>query len=262
MTNSAVLLALAAAAATAAAAAATAAATTGALPVSLELPFTIGPATSRLSPAFRTAAVTWGMSVIKGDGDGLYHGYAAAMTNGCTLRAWTTNSEVVHTVSETPAGPFRYKDTAIPAFAHNPRVVRAPDGTYVLFSIGKPVTKGQQCDCSPGRKPHQPVQRSTGVTLVHHAATPDGPWTALDPNGTLAFTNPTPHIFPNGSVVVAGLGGCTDAGGCVQIATAPTWPPAAAAKSGVRFTVFVFLVPAGRSQVAAEPGSSVFKLKK
>ena len=189
---------------------------------SLELPVTIGSATSRLKPAFRTAAVTWGMSVVKGD-DGLYHGYAAAMTNGCSLGAWTTNSEVVHTVSEMPTGPFRYKDTAIPAFAHNPRVVKAPDGTYVLFSIGKPITKGQQCDCSPGAKPHQPVQRSTQVTLVHHATSPDGPWTALDPNGTLEFTNPTPYIFPNGTVVVVGLGNCTAASGCVQVATAPTW---------------------------------------
>ena len=194
---------------------------------SLELPFAIGPAASRLSPAFRTAAVTWGMSVVKGDGDGLYHGYAAAMTNGCPLGAWTTNSEVVHTVSEVPTGPFRYKDTAIPAFAHNPRVARAPDGTYVLFTIGRPITKGQQCDCSPGGKPHRPAQRSTQVTFIHHATSPDGPWTALDPNGTLGLTNPTPHIFPNGSVVVVGLGNCSVAGsrsqGCAQVATAPTW---------------------------------------
>ena len=225
MTKCEVLL-LACAAATAAATTsggAAAAATNG----SQELPFTIGPAASRLSPAFRTAAVTWGLSVVKGDGDGLYHGYAAAMTNGCSLGAWTTNSEVVHTVSEVPTGPFRYKDTAIPAFAHNPRVARAPDGTYVLFTIGRPITKGQQCDCSPGGKPHQPVQPSTQVTFIHHATSPDGPWTALDPNGTLGLTNPTPHIFLNGSVVVVGLGNCTVAGsrsqGCAQVATAPTW---------------------------------------
>jgi len=64
---------------------------------SLELPFTLAPA-SRTAPAYRVSALTWGMSVIQGD-DHKYHGFAAQMTKGCGLGAWQTSSEAVHTVS-------------------------------------------------------------------------------------------------------------------------------------------------------------------
>ena len=73
----------------------------------------------------------------------------------------------------------------------------------MLFSIGRPLTPAQVLDCSPGAPKPEPAPYSANVTYVHHAASPEGPWTVLDAGGTLqGFTNPAPHIFPNESVVV------------------------------------------------------------
>lgn len=60
------------------------------------------------------------------------------------LSSWTSQSEIMHAVAATPEGPFTpttngpNKDGIVAGpEAHNPTVVRANDGTYLLFSIGK-----------------------------------------------------------------------------------------------------------------------------
>lgn len=54
---------------------------------------------------------------------------------------WMAASEVVHAVSETPEGPYRFSDVALGARGaqywdrqsiHNPRVLKHKD-TYVMF---------------------------------------------------------------------------------------------------------------------------------
>ena len=51
-------------------------------------------------------------------------------------------SHVVHAVSASALGPFMKlpapRDVVLPTFAHNPTIRRHPDGTYLLFFIGRP----------------------------------------------------------------------------------------------------------------------------
>ena len=46
--------------------------------------------------------------------------FAAEMAQRCTLGAWTTNSQVVTAVSDTPTGPYVRQAIAIPPWSHNP----------------------------------------------------------------------------------------------------------------------------------------------
>ena len=75
---------------------------------------------------------SWGGSVHLAD-DGKYHMWAAEMTEGVGIKAWITNSQVVHAVADTPSAPhaFTRKEVVAPVFAHEPTVSRAPTGEWV-----------------------------------------------------------------------------------------------------------------------------------
>ena len=62
---------------------------------------------------------SWGGNVAKA-ADGSFHLFAAAMTGGCNLGNWKTNSEVIHGVSDSALGPFRMVSVALPRWHHNP----------------------------------------------------------------------------------------------------------------------------------------------
>jgi hypothetical protein len=85
---------------------------------------------------YNTSLVTWGGSVLRAD-DGEYHLYAAAFGLGCNLGSWHSNSFVVHGVSDVAAGPYSWHDVALPMEHHNPHALRAPDGTYLIYSHGQ-----------------------------------------------------------------------------------------------------------------------------
>lgn len=94
--------------------------------------------------AFRSSEyVSWGGSVIQADA-GDYHMFAAVFGGGKGLDSWQSNSEIMHLKANTPTGPFEPTQNGpkgdgiiVPAEAHNPSIVRANDGTYLLFSIGR-----------------------------------------------------------------------------------------------------------------------------
>ena len=48
----------------------------------------------------------WGSSVTKGE-DGKYHMFASRWLKRLGFGKWVTNSEVVHAVADTPAGPYK-----------------------------------------------------------------------------------------------------------------------------------------------------------
>jgi hypothetical protein len=90
--------------------------------------------------------VSWGGSVIKATAaeGGEYHMFAAVFSSGKGLSSWLSNSEIMHLQAKTPSGPFKPTSDGpnadgivVQSEAHNPTVVRANDGTYLLFSIGK-----------------------------------------------------------------------------------------------------------------------------
>eukprot|EP01079_Euglenida_sp_SAG-EU17-18_P010988 gene10988-1995_t len=90
-------------------------------------------------PAYRNSTTgSWGASVVRDDAGGF--GMAVAeMANGCGLASWRSNSRVAIATAPgpSPLGPFSHRKVVLPCYAHNPALRRAPDGTYLLFFMGR-----------------------------------------------------------------------------------------------------------------------------
>ena len=67
------------------------------------------------------------------------------MANHCGLNSWKSNSVVAMSKSAAVEGPYTFEATLLPAFAHNPTVRRAGDGTFLIYFIGGWNTTGQHC---------------------------------------------------------------------------------------------------------------------
>lgn len=130
---------------------------------------------------------SWGGSVLHlpfGTGTKKWSMFAAEMTRGCTLRHWTTNSEVVLALADDPMGPYTEAFQIIPPWAHNPEAIETVDGEVVVFTLGdgKPVHGPEfPCDApsaptpapAPPLPPSPPPTPGTAVhnvsMLLHHA---------------------------------------------------------------------------------------------
>jgi hypothetical protein len=186
---------------------------------------------------------SWGGGAVRAD-DGSWHVYAASFARDTTLSAWLSLSRVVHGRSEAgrPEGPYTLQGVALtpdapppPAAApppptwdgetqHNPAVVRAADGTYLLYYMGAQAQSAVQgagllpevnasyagCPMSNGQSPSETVcMQRVGLAS---SKSPEGPWTRRSAPvlqageagqwDDLFTTNPTPHAFPNGSVLL------------------------------------------------------------
>ena len=91
---------------------------------------------------------TWGGSIIYYDG--AYHMYASRIVNkNCGLSTWTTNSEVIHAVSQNssnPLGPYVVSDVVLPVFAHEPNAMIVPTtGEIVIYVTALPGVKPRNC---------------------------------------------------------------------------------------------------------------------
>lgn len=91
---------------------------------------------SRAAGLNRSAASSWGGSVVFNPADGLFHMHAADMAIGCGLGVWGTGSRVVHATAAALDGTFVADGYATSAEVHNPHAVLAPDGTWLLAHIG------------------------------------------------------------------------------------------------------------------------------
>ena len=207
----------------------------------------------RLLPAASEAAThalrvegasSWGGSVARDRATGKYHMLAAFMEGGCGLKSYTHNSAVVHAVSDAPAGPYVLASSGVsgggggvgggggsdsvnasrvvPPFAHNPTLVQAPNGSWVLYHIG--CGAGQKSlisGCRNGTTPVQARARARARAAPYHCSggygdppnvyvTEDlerGPWRM---HGLAVRTtewmshmdNPAPVLHPNGSVLL------------------------------------------------------------
>ena len=160
------------------------------------------------------STTSWGGSVNRNPVDGKYWMFAAEMSHHCTLSQWTTNSQVVSAVSDTPMGPYVRQEVTIPPWSHNPQAVVAPDGTWVIFTLGPGFGQKPQVDCdSPLAADHSPAPDGVGVNFtLHSAPSPHGPWvsTTLSPIGwNASWTlqnpgnwNPAPVFLGDGSIRV------------------------------------------------------------
>uniref|UniRef100_UPI0032180270 glycoside hydrolase family protein n=1 Tax=uncultured Draconibacterium sp. TaxID=1573823 RepID=UPI0032180270 len=163
----------------------------------------------------------WGSAVVKGD-DNLYHMYASRWPKNLPFHpGWMVASEIIHAVSETPEGPYEFKDVAIGArgaeywdgrSAHNPRILRYKD-LYVMFYMGSthPFDEVTNSDTLKLGTAYPVVARSNKRIGIATSKSPYGPWERRDvpvldtkPGTFYSFltSNPSPWINEDGSVVL------------------------------------------------------------
>lgn len=144
-----------------------------------------------------------------------------------------------HATADHPAGPYTKQGVVQGPFHHNPSVAYDNStGTFLLFSIGNGSATPKNCSHAPtgGRVSSQSSATSetadpaaAGIITLSYASHARGPWTTL-PTPVLqgrmgkwdAFvTNPSVHVFTNGSVLMAYRGGWNP--WHIGIAVAPSW---------------------------------------
>lgn len=163
----------------------------------------------------------WGSSVIQ-DGEGTYHMYAARWPKHLTFHpGWMIQSDIVHATSQTPEGPYKFRDVVTPArgaqfwdgrSTFNPKICKYKD-TYVLFYTGSthPFPDFPEEDTLKLNTKYSIVGRSNKRIGIAYSKSPNGPWKRLDepilktkPNTFYSFltSNAAPWINEDGSVVM------------------------------------------------------------
>lgn len=170
---------------------------------------------------------SWGGSVWLDDATGVYEMFAASFVNGCGIRTWITNSEVVRATLNTTnstAWAFTQQEVVFPVWGHEPTAARDPTtGEYVLFwsrtdpgsipcsnhtctACANGVSSNADPDTCPNgsqcpQLPHGGAAIYTAFSSAPHAS---GPWTepeALQSPLGRTDTNFSPLILPNGTLV-------------------------------------------------------------
>lgn len=123
----------------------------------------------------------WCSALTRSD-DGRYHLFYARWPGTLSHKAWVTHSEIAHAIGDNPIGPFTPVDVALPArgkerwdglCTHNPTILRAKDGRYLLYYMGN---TGDGVHMQPMNWTHRNNQR-IGVAI---ADSPQGPWKRFD----------------------------------------------------------------------------------
>jgi hypothetical protein len=110
---------------------------------------------------------SWCASALRDDA-GIWHAVVAQMANDCGLDSWQQNSQLIHVTSATgPEGPYGDETLIRLPFSHNPKLSRAPDGTYLVWHIGcgdNSTTRMGNCSggVSPQPPPPPPVRLHNG----------------------------------------------------------------------------------------------------
>jgi hypothetical protein len=192
---------------------------------------------------------SWGANIFPaaeagGGGGDSWHMLAAEFENKCGISRWSPNSAIVLATSDRgAAGPYKRRKVVVPPFAHNPKVVRAPDGTWLMYTIGVKLPPSELFNCTeagvaqqqqqqqPGRNP---LNRESNISLYTSKAL-EGPWERFgvvlgpDYEGTWDedTTNPSPWVLANGTVLLMYRGCVVHQPGCageyMGVASAPGW---------------------------------------
>ncbi|NMH88391.1 hypothetical protein [Flavivirga algicola] len=123
----------------------------------------------------------WGGNPILGN-DGKYHIAICRWPENKGHHGWF-NSEVAHCVSDTPIGPYKITGTIVEK-GHNPEVIKMPDGSFVLHTLGSKVFKANHMK--------GPWERIGSMKLDARGFRPD------DKFGS----NLTSEYRPDGSIIV------------------------------------------------------------
>lgn len=173
------------------------------------------------TPAFQCEGYwVWGSSVIQGN-DGKYHMYVSRFPKSLPFHpGWMVASEIVHAISSTPEGPYKFSDVALSArgaqywdgrSTHNPRIFKYNHKYYLIYMgsthpFEEPSYEELTLDskwCIVGR-----ANKRIGLAV---ADSPYGPWKSLDepilktePNTFYSYltSNPSPVIRKDGSVLM------------------------------------------------------------
>lgn len=173
------------------------------------------------TPAFQCEGYwVWGSSVIQGN-DGKYHMYVSRFPKSLPFHpGWMVASEIVHAISSTPEGPYKFSDVALSArgaqywdgrSTHNPRIFKYNHKYYLIYMgsthpFEEPSYEELTLDskwCIVGR-----ANKRIGLAV---ADSPYGPWKRLDepilktePNTFYSYltSNPSPVIRKDGSVLM------------------------------------------------------------
>lgn len=153
----------------------------------------------------------WCGTMVKGD-DGKCHLFYSRWPRKLGHNAWVTHSEVAHAVGDSPLGPFRHKDVALPArgkefwdglCTHNPTVLKFGKKYYIYY-MGN---TGDGAAMKTLNWTHRNNQR-IGVAV---ADSPDGPWKRFDKPviapttgffDALCCANPTVAARPGGGYLM------------------------------------------------------------
>jgi len=155
----------------------------------------------------------WCSSIIKGD-DGKYHLFYSRWPKKYGFNSWLTHSEVAHAISNSPGGPWEYRETVLKSngkghwdaiTVHNPKIKHF-NGKYYLYycstNMGdKEYTEEDLIETAraggshPNWKILRPNQR-TGVAISNSI---NGPWTRMDqpliePSGPITTLTVNPAI--------------------------------------------------------------------
>lgn len=173
------------------------------------------------TPAFESEGYwVWGSSVIKGN-DGKYHMFVSRFPKSLPFHpGWMVASEIVHAISDTPEGPYKFSDIALPArgaqywdgrSTHNPRILEYQNKYYLIYMGSTHPFANPTYDQLTLDSPWCTVGRSNKRIGLAIADSPYGPWKRFDepilktkPNTFYSFlvSNPSPIIQEEGSVMM------------------------------------------------------------
>ena len=175
---------------------------------------------ARLGYRNRSGYNSWGGAALPFGGK--WYLFASQMAGKCPLLGWwSLVSEVVRGVADTPSGPYRDVSTIVPSFAHNAKPFLHPDGTWLIFYVGRENNQTHLCakDGAGAAAPVPPLgtrdlpppgRRTAGPIMVAAASRPDAPAEDWEHFGPLtdsyewhSATNPSPVFFENGTVLLA-----------------------------------------------------------
>lgn len=116
---------------------------------------------------------TWGAPILQDEVSGLWHAWASEMLYSCGINSWETNSHIIHAISYSPFGPWTRLEEVVPAFAHEPDVIKGPNGELIMvYSYFQMPTNSNSSSeyctqCANGITLYQDVKNGCGLNKTH-----------------------------------------------------------------------------------------------
>jgi hypothetical protein len=201
----------------------------------------------RVDSGFRLQNTSvWGSQVVHCADDGLYHMVASVFPGSFDFyKVWLLQAQIVHATASSPFGPFSLRNVALAYGAEdawdrvvmNPKVLRSPDGTWLLFYTGTGYPGPDPTPARPVPVDERIPQANQRVGLAI-ASSPGGPFVRtgapiLEPRAgkwdARITTNPSVTLMANGSLLLvykasnpAGYN-TTQSQVCFGVASSPNW---------------------------------------